>query len=247
MAKHPPSGPAPTYDEEARLLSEGYSFVAGLDEAGRGPLAGPVAAGVAVLPPNPTGHWVGLVRDSKQLTPAQREDALSHMREAALTLEVGTASSDEIDEIGIVGATRLAMRRALDRLSFQADFLLLDAFPLPGEYTPQKAIVRGDSLCLSIAAASIAAKVHRDQIMREADETYPGYGFASNKGYSTPEHIRNLARLGPCAIHRYSYAPVRDVVRGDALFYPPLPVSRAAASRWAGSPEEATAGRAYDR
>ena len=185
-------------------------MVAGLDEVGRGPLAGPVVAGVAVLPPNLSGSWVGMVRDSKQMTPAQREHVLPYLRESALALEVGISSSQEIDDLGIVGATRLAMKRALDGLALTPQFLLLDAFPLPGVAIPQKPIVHGDALCLSIAAASVVAKVTRDRIMEEQDALFPSYGFARHKGYATREHLRNLRDHGPCPIHRRSFAPVRD-------------------------------------
>ena len=211
MANHRPGakrGVTPTYREEESLLRQGYSLVAGLDEAGRGPLAGPVLAGVAVLPPNPTGPWVGLVRDSKQMTPAQREAVLPQIREAALALEVGIGHPHEIDEMGIVGATRLAMRRALDSLALLPQFLLLDALTLPQVPVAQKAIVRGDASCLSIAAASIVAKVTRDGLMRDADRAYPGYGFAQHKGYGTREHLSCLRKLGPCPIHRRSFRPV---------------------------------------
>ena len=201
---------APSYEEEATLLAQGYSMVAGLDEVGRGPLAGPVVAGVAVLPPNLSGNWVGMVRDSKQMTPAQREHVLPYLRESALALEVGISSSQEIDDLGIVGATRLAMKRALDGLALTPQFLLLDAFPLPGVAIPQKPIVHGDALCLSIAAASVVAKVTRDRIMEEQDALFPSYGFARHKGYATREHLRNLRDHGPCPIHRRSFAPVRD-------------------------------------
>lgn len=201
---------APSYEEEATLLAQGYSMVAGLDEVGRGPLAGPVVAGVAVLPPNLSGSWVGMVRDSKQMTPAQREHVLPYLRESALALEVGISSSQEIDDLGIVGATRLAMKRALDGLALTPQFLLLDAFPLPGVAIPQKPIVHGDALCRSIAAASVVAKVTRDRIMEEQDALFPSYGFARHKGYATREHLRNLRDHGPCPIHRRSFAPVRD-------------------------------------
>ena len=198
----------PTYREEAHLLAQGCSLVAGLDEVGRGPLAGPVVAGVVILPPNPRGHWVKLVRDSKQMTPAQRNYVMPYLREKALGIETGESSSREIDELGIVRATRLAMQRALDGLALLPQFLLLDAFPLPDVHIPQKAIVHGDALCLSIAAASVVAKVTRDRFMEEQDALYPSYGFARHKGYATQEHLRKLRANGPCPIHRYSFAPV---------------------------------------
>ena len=199
----------PNYQEEERLLNQGYWLVGGLDEAGRGPLAGPVAAAVVVLPPNPKGEWVGRVRDSKQMTRTQREFVLPYIQEEALEVEFGTSSSQEIDELGIVAATRLAIKRALDSLALLPQFLLLDAMPLLDVAIPQKAIVRGDASCLSIAAASIVAKVTRDRIMESQDAVHPGYGFARHKGYATREHLHNLKKLGPCPIHRYSFSPIK--------------------------------------
>ena len=203
--------PSPTYREEDALLREGYSLLGGLDEVGRGPLAGPVVAAVVVFPSRPAGKWTELIRDSKQITPTQRERVLPYLQDHAVGLEVGISSSLEIDRIGIVGATRLAMKRAIDSLALRPQFLLIDALTLPDVPIPQKAIIHGDALCLSIAAASIAAKVARDRIMAEEDVINPGYGFAGHKGYGTAEHIRNLRRLGPCPIHRYSFAPVREL------------------------------------
>ncbi len=200
----------PSYQEESLLLAQGYTLVAGLDEVGRGPLAGPLLAGVAVLPPRPTGRWVELVRDSKQLTPAQRERVLPHIQDVALGLAVGMCSAQEVDSLGVSAATRLAMRRALEALPVKPEFLLLDAFPLPEVPLPQKAIIDGDALCLSIAAASIVAKVTRDRMMEKEDAVYPCYGFARHKGYGTREHLLNLRRYGPCPIHRLSFAPVRQ-------------------------------------
>ena len=201
----------PTYHEESRLLHDGYTLVAGLDEAGRGPLAGPVVAAAVILPPNPGGDWTAQVRDSKQMTAAQRERVLPYIQEAALQLEVGLSSPSEIDELGIVPATRLAMMRALGHMALLPQFLLVDALTLPEMDLPQRAIVHGDAFCLSIAAASVVAKVARDRMMREEDTTHPGYGFARHKGYGTREHLHNLSRLGPCAIHRMSFAPVSKV------------------------------------
>ena len=202
------SRPRPTFREEASLRAEGYSLVAGLDEVGRGPLAGPVMAGVAVLPDRLTGSWVKLVRDSKQMTAAQRDYVLPYLRDVALALEVGASSPEEIDAMGIVAATRLAMQRALNSIAVLPQFLLLDAILLPQVSIPQKAIIRGDALCISISAASIVAKVTRDNLMKAEDAVYPGYGFAQHKGYATPRHMRSLERLGPCAIHRRSFAPI---------------------------------------
>ncbi|MCI0439434.1 MAG: ribonuclease HII [Chloroflexi bacterium] len=204
--------PTPTYHEEASLLAQGYSMVAGLDEVGRGPLAGPVVAGVVIFPPNPKGRWVGQVRDSKQLSAAQREKLVPYIQDAALAFEIGQSSPQEVDALGIVQATRLAMSRALDSLALWPQFLLLDALSLPRVPIPQKSIVHGDALCLSIAAASIVAKVARDRMMVEEDAVYSGYGFADHKGYGTPQHMDSLRRLGPCPIHRASFSPVKELV-----------------------------------
>ena len=197
------------YDEEEALLNRGFSYVAGIDEVGRGPLAGPVVAGVVILPPRPQGPWLDGIKDSKAITAAQRERSYDAIMENAWASATGQASALEIDEIGIVPATALAMRRALDGLALMPQFLLIDAFPLPDVDIPQKAIVKGDALCLSIAAASIVAKVTRDRIMAEIDRHYPEYGFAGHKGYGSAEHIRRIETLGPCPIHRYSFAPIR--------------------------------------
>ena len=197
------------YDEEEALLNRGFTYVAGIDEVGRGPLAGPVVAGVVILPPRPQGAWLDGIRDSKAITAAQRERSYDAIMGNAWASSTGQASALEIDEIGIVPATALAMRRALDGLALMPQFLLIDAFPLPDIDIPQKAIVKGDALCLSIAAASIVAKVTRDRIMAEIDRHYPEYGFAGHKGYGSAEHIRRIETLGPCPIHRYSFAPIR--------------------------------------
>ena len=204
--------PRPNSREEEALRAQGYSLIAGLDEVGRGPLAGPVVAGVAMLPERMRGRWVGLVRDSKMMTESEREYVLPKLRAAALALATGVSSSQEIDDLGIVAATRLAMRRALDSLALLPQFLLLDAMTLPDVAIPQKAIVKGDAVCISISAASIAAKVARDEMMRREDEAHPGYGFARHKGYATAEHVGSIDRLGPCPIHRRTFAPVREMV-----------------------------------
>ncbi len=197
------------YDEEEALLQCGYSYVAGIDEVGRGPLAGPVVAGVVILPPRPHGAWLDGITDSKAMTAPQRERSYEHILQNAWAWATGEASAEEIDEIGIVPATALAMRRAVDSLALMPQYLLIDAFPLPDIEIPQKAIVKGDALSLSIAAASIVAKVTRDRIMAEFDREYPQYGFAGHKGYGSAEHIRQIETHGPCPIHRYSFAPVR--------------------------------------
>ena len=199
----------PNDKEETALLGQGYSLVAGLDEAGRGPVAGPVVAGVIILPRSLTGRWVKDIRDSKVMTRKQREDVFLHLEEEALGFQSGAVSALEIDDLGIVTATRLAMTRALNSLALMPQFLLLDAFPLPDVDIPQSAIIKGDATCLSIAAASVVAKVTRDRMMLELDTQYPGYGFAKHKGYGTGEHMRSLEELGPCPIHRYSFEPIK--------------------------------------
>ena len=202
---------APTYDAEAALLDDGYAVIAGVDEAGRGSLAGPVVAGAVVLPKHPSGEWVAGIRDSKQLTPRQREVSLERMRDASVAMATGAASSTEIDDMGIIAATQTAMARAIDALPIRPDFLLLDAILLPDVDIPQRSIIKGDAKHVSIAAASIVAKVTRDAMMRDYDSEYPGYGFAQHKGYATRQHMEGLETIGPCAIHRFTFAPVRRV------------------------------------
>ena len=207
---------APTYAEEAALIESGYTLIAGLDEVGRGTLAGPVVAGAAILPLHPKGDWLSGVRDSKMLTPHQREASVYTMEMASVTMCTGAATSREIDAVGIVEATRVAMARAIDALPIRPQYLLLDALLLPDVGLPQRAIVKGDAKCLSIAAASIVAKVTRDAMMRDADTAYPGYGFAQHKGYATQQHRDALEQLGPCDIHRFTFAPVRRLAEADA-------------------------------
>ena len=204
-----PADLAPTYDEEAALLEDGFAVIAGVDEAGRGSLAGPVVAGAVVLPIHPSGDRIAGIRDSKRLTPRQRESALQRMWDASTAMASGAASSAEIDVVGIIEATRTAMARAIAALPVRPDFLLLDAILLPDVGIPQHAIIKGDAKCLSIAAASIVAKVTRDSMMRDLDEEYPGYGFAQHKGYATRQHLDGLESLGACRIHRRTFAPVR--------------------------------------
>ncbi|UCB44233.1 MAG: ribonuclease HII [Dehalococcoidales bacterium] len=194
------------------LAAQGYCRVAGVDEVGRGPLAGPVVAAAVILPSDFDATWLGLVRDSKQLTGLTREFLYRHILEAALSVSVGMCDSRTIDRRGIVAATRLAMKSAVDQLQPPAESLLIDYMTLPDIRLPQKPITHGDGLCLSIACASIVAKVTRDHLMVEVDDAYPGYGFRKHKGYGTPEHFTCLRRLGPCPVHRRSFRPVRDMV-----------------------------------
>lgn len=203
----------PSFAEERLLRAQGYRLIAGVDEVGRGALAGPVAAAAVILPARMRTAWLDKVRDSKQLTPRMREGLYPKIIKAAIAFGIGTISNDVIDSHGIVKATRLAMKQAIDRLSPRADSLLIDYLSLPEVPLPQKGVLDGDSLCLSIACASIIAKVARDHIMVELDSAYPGYGLAQHKGYGTEEHFSRLQRLGPCPIHRYSFQPVKDSIQ----------------------------------
>ncbi len=203
---------APSFTEERRLEAQGYRLIAGIDEAGRGPLAGPVVAAAVILPHDIDAPWLRLVRDSKQLSPLRREFLFHHIHEVAIAIGVGLTAPKVIDNLGIVRATRLAMKSAVDRLTPPPETLLIDYMSLPEVELPQKGITRGDSLCFSIACASIIAKVTRDHLMVEFDRTYPGYGLARHKGYATRKHFDCLRRLGPSPIHRRSFRPVRDMV-----------------------------------
>lgn len=205
------SGPIyPTTEVEEAFWREGLRHVAGLDEAGRGPWAGPVYAAAVILPPDPSRlATLRNVRDSKTLSAAQRERCFDDIARAALAVGVGCAEVEEIDALGIVPATRAAMRRALAALEVQSEALILDAITLHSVPLPQKAFARADVTSLSVAAAGIVAKVSRDRWMIEAAETaFPGYGFARHKGYGTPQHQAALDRLGVCPLHRRSFRPI---------------------------------------
>ncbi len=205
----------PDLIQEGLWWSQGLVRVAGVDEAGRGPWAGPVVAGAVVLPPDPAvARALAGVRDSKQLSPHQRERLFGVIKSLAVSWAAGVVSCQEIDRLGILPATRLAMRQAIDGLNALGgapQALLVDAVRLPAIPLPQRSLIHGDALSLSIAAASIIAKVTRDQLMREMDGQYPGYGFARHKGYGTAQHAQALNELGPCPIHRRSFAPVARV------------------------------------
>jgi ribonuclease HII len=201
----------PTLDWETRLWRQGYVRVAGLDEAGRGAWAGPVVAAAVVLPSGDgqlARHLEG-VCDSKLLSPARREKLLEVISRHALAVGVGAVAPATIDSVGIVAATRQAMGLALRVLWPPAECLLIDYLRLPEVPLPQECMPRGDALVLSIAAASIVAKVCRDRMMAGLERVYPGYGFAQHKGYGTERHQAALACLGPSAAHRLSFAPLR--------------------------------------
>ncbi|HHZ20510.1 MAG TPA: ribonuclease HII [Firmicutes bacterium] len=187
---------------EKELVVQGYRVIAGVDEAGRGPLAGPVVAAAVVLPRD---IYLPGLNDSKQMRPAARERLYELMLQEKVAFGIGIGTVAEIDALNILGATKLAMQRAVAGLPEQPDFLLIDALTLPELNLPQKGIVHGDALSLSIAAASVFAKVTRDRMMEELDREYPEYGFAKHKGYPTAAHYRALAKYGPSPIHRRSF------------------------------------------
>lgn len=205
--------PKPTFAEERALIGRGITLIAGVDEAGCGCWAGPVFAAAVILP---LDSRIGLVRDSKTLSPDQRRRVVTRIKEEAAAWAVGTASVEEIDELNIRRAGALAMRRAVEGLSMRPEFVLIDAFAIPGLGIPSKSIIKGDLRVKSIAAASVIAKTARDAHMEELDRTHPGYGFADHAGYGTKAHQEALARLGPCPAHRTTYAPIRRILEAAA-------------------------------
>ena len=201
-----PLPPKPTLFIEARLWQKGIRRICGIDEAGRGALAGPVCAAAVILPASPElARTLDGVRDSKQMTPLQRERWAVEIKHIALGWGVGFASAQEIDSMGILPATRLAAQRAVESLSPPPDYLITDYLSLPNLSLPQEKFVKGDRLSLSIAAASVLAKTSRDAWMREIDKAYPRYGFARHKGYGTPQHREAVARYGKTAAHRQTF------------------------------------------
>ena len=195
------------------LLSQGYCSIAGVDEAGRGCLAGPVVAAAVILPLNDNcqAYFEG-VRDSKQLTAQARDYLYEIVMQRSLAVGVGMGSVELIDERNILQATKHAMRLAISQLSIHPQALLLDALLLPDIPLPQRSIIKGDALCLSIAAASIIAKVTRDRLMLQLHEQYPAYGFAQHKGYGTEAHLAALRQYGVTPLHRRTFAPVRELL-----------------------------------
>jgi len=202
----------PSIVEERKLEAQGYRLIAGIDEVGRGALAGPVVAAAIILPPHLKKPWLNQVKDSKQLTPTKRELLFHHLHEVAIGIGIGMVQPEIIDAYGIIKTTQMAMKLAIDQLSPPPESLLIDYMRLPEVPLPQKGITNGDSLCLSIACASIIAKVARDRLMIELDKTYPGYGLTHHKGYGTREHIACLHQLGPSPIHRRSFRPIKEMV-----------------------------------
>lgn len=199
--------PYPTLEFETTQWEAGLTRVAGIDEAGRGALAGPLCAAAVVLPPNDPQLTAALfgVRDSKQMTAFERETWAIVIRETAVDFGIGWVEPGEIDRLGMARCGRLAFTRALEALNFPPTSLLLDYFPIPESDLPQLALVKGDQRSLSIACASVLAKTARDALMVDAHDQYPGYGFAEGKGYATPQHIAALRELGLSTIHRRTF------------------------------------------
>jgi len=200
----------PHLRHENALWVNGALWIAGIDEAGRGALAGPVSAAAVILPKlSSIAQDLEGVRDSKIMTPTQRESWMVIIKETAVSFGLGLASAQEIDTLGIISATRIAASRAINNLAIDPDWLLLDYLHLPDIPILQISLIKGDMRSLSIAAASVLAKTTRDAILIQLDDQYPGYGFAKHKGYGTKSHTEAIKRLGPSPVHRMSFAPIR--------------------------------------
>ena len=204
---------------ERELYHSGSQIIAGIDEAGRGPLAGPVVAAAVILPRKlcETTPWLNQIDDSKKLSQKHRESAYELIFNNAISVAICEETPEAIDKLGIGNATVKAMFQAIQNLDTTPEYLLFDFVPIKSSPLPFRTVVKGDSISYSIAAASIIAKVTRDRYMTWADTEYPGYGFAQNKGYPTKDHISKLKELGPCGIHRRSFAPVQSVLTFDSL------------------------------
>ena len=199
------------YHYEDLLYEKGVKYIAGIDEAGRGPLAGPVVAAAVILK---KGSKLELVDDSKKLTEKQREKALEEIKSHALAIGIGIASVEEIDRINIYRAAREAMQSAIKQLKIKPEFLLIDAMPMEIDI-PSESIIKGDQKSISIAAASIIAKTTRDQYMIEMDKIFPQYNFKQHKGYGTKEHIELIKKYGYTPIHRKSYEPIKSMIKEE--------------------------------
>lgn len=203
---------------EKSYFDKGFRLIGGVDEAGRGPLAGPVVAACVVVGPDfkIDSSDLELIADSKKLTAKKREYLFHIIKEKALAVEIGVVNNETIDKINILQASFLAMRRAIKKLPLEPDYIILDGgFKIPKLKTPQSAIIRGDATVWTIAAASIIAKVSRDWMMTEIDKEYPQYQFAKHKGYGTKDHMDLLKQHGPCPLHRFSFAPVKAAAEPD--------------------------------
>lgn len=205
--------PVPTFKLERELMSQGFTILAGVDEAGCGCWAGPVYAAAVILPLN---SRIALIRDSKRLSLEQRTRVIVEIKEKATAWAVGTASHEEVDKLNIRQAAFLAMRRAIESLSMQPQTVLVDGFMIPNLSIPCRRVIGGDRLVKSIAAASIIAKVERDIELERLDKLHPGYGFADHKGYGTKQHQNALKKLGASPIHRMTYKPLQPFVVGRA-------------------------------
>jgi ribonuclease HII len=202
----------PSFKEEKLLRAQGYLTIAGVDEAGRGALMGPVVAAAVILPDNIRARWKERVRDSKQLRPRERETLYEYIKEKAIAIGTGAASNEEIDTVGIARATRLAMLAAIRQLKPEPQYILIDYYSLPETPLPNRGITYGDGLCFTIACASIIAKVTRDRLVTAMAEEYPDYGFDGHKGYGTRRHIECLWLKGPCPLHRRTFRPVSEII-----------------------------------
>jgi ribonuclease HII len=197
---------------EQSFWNEGILLVAGVDEAGRGSLAGPVSAGAVILPPlDEIRKTLSGVQDSKQLSATERSEQRILIESTSKAWAIGFADNTEIDQVGIAGATRLAIQRAVNQLIIKPEHLLIDYLVLPDNPIPQTRLVKGDARSLSIAAASILAKTHRDEWMISVANEYPEYSFEANKGYGTADHLKALETRGPSALHRMTFKPMRDM------------------------------------
>ena len=205
----------PNLDIEQDVRSVQYKYIAGVDEVGRGPLAGPVVSAAVVLPHDLVGDedWLSVINDSKKLSESKRQMAYEIISREAVSVAVGITNASTIDSVGILPATISSMFTALRGLEVSPDFVLFDFIPMKNCEYPYRTVVKGDTKSYSISAASIIAKVTRDELMKEADEQYPGYGFSGHKGYGTAKHLDAINRLGPCEIHRRSFAPIKNCVR----------------------------------
>jgi ribonuclease HII len=197
------------YKEEKLIRGHGFNLIAGVDEAGRGPLAGPVVAAAVIFNANYKNKDID---DSKKLTPIERERLFIDIKNSALSYAIGIVGWKQIDDMGILNASKLAMRQAVFKLDPAPDFVLIDAVEINIPGIPQKAIIRGDALVFSIAAASIIAKVTRDRLMTSYHKKYPQYGFSQHMGYGTELHMQAIKKYGPCNIHRLTFAPFSDRV-----------------------------------
>lgn len=203
------------YQYEEKLFKQGINYIAGVDEAGRGPLAGPVVAAAVILKKDAKFVYVN---DSKQLTEKQRDLALIEIKEQALAIGIGISSVQEIDLINIYRASRQAMLSAISQLKIKPEFILSDAMPMEIDI-PMESIIKGDQKSVSIAAASIVAKTTRDAYMIEMDKLFPAYGFAKHKGYPTKEHIEAIKTYGILPIHRKTYEPIKSMLKKDLFTY----------------------------